>query len=185
MGREKWPPKRARLCEDHFTIYQFEEDSLAGRKRLKPAAVPSIFCAHQSAIVSDNSRSSMAPDKSEEAGLSPSKLGGTGAQQSVDTSQHSLPASQATVIPAKSDRVLCLEHRLDLEQKRWRKAEKESANCVPFKSIHKRPTCKSCTCFCVCGVDKQAVTSRCLSADIFIFRCRGSKELPLRCNYAF
>ncbi|XP_075735768.1 uncharacterized protein LOC142776279 isoform X3 [Rhipicephalus microplus] len=94
MGREKWPPKRARLCEDHFTIYQFEEDSLAGRKRLKPAAVPSIFCAHQSAIVSDNSRSSMAPDKSEEAGLSPSKLGGTGAQQSVDTSQHSLPASQ-------------------------------------------------------------------------------------------
>ncbi|KAL3214452.1 hypothetical protein MRX96_034918 [Rhipicephalus microplus] len=49
----------------------------------------------------------------------------TGDQQSVVTSQHSLPASQATVIPAKSDRVLCLERRLDLEQKRWRKAERE------------------------------------------------------------
>ncbi|KAL3247795.1 hypothetical protein MRX96_056869 [Rhipicephalus microplus] len=68
MGREKLPPKRARLSEDHFTLDQFEEDSLAGRKRLKPVAVPSIFC------VSDNGRSSLAPDKSEEAGLSPSKL---------------------------------------------------------------------------------------------------------------
>ncbi|KAL3247796.1 hypothetical protein MRX96_056870 [Rhipicephalus microplus] len=49
----------------------------------------------------------------------------TGPHQSVDSSQHSLPASQATVIPAKSDRVLDLERRLDLEQKRRRKAERE------------------------------------------------------------
>ncbi|KAL3218888.1 hypothetical protein MRX96_031254 [Rhipicephalus microplus] len=140
MGREKLPPKRARLCEDHFTLDQVEEDSRAGRKRLKSAAVPSIFCgevkfkqlsvhfanilnfiAHQRAIVSDNGRSSLAPDKSAEAGLSPSKLGEmpevsatpdipaamilehlliplstgvTGAQRSVDCSQHSPPASQ-------------------------------------------------------------------------------------------
>ncbi|KAH8027525.1 hypothetical protein HPB51_007075 [Rhipicephalus microplus] len=95
MSREKLPPKKTRLCEDHFTLDQFEEDSLAGRKRLKAAAVPSIFC------------------------------GVTGAQQPVDSSQHSLPASQATVILAKSDRVLDLERGLDLEQKRRRKAKRE------------------------------------------------------------
>ncbi|KAH8028522.1 hypothetical protein HPB51_017648 [Rhipicephalus microplus] len=51
--------------------------------------------------------------------------GVTGAQQSIDSSQHSPPASQAIVIFAKSDRVLDLERRLDLEQKRRRKAERE------------------------------------------------------------
>ncbi|KAL3226642.1 hypothetical protein MRX96_024842 [Rhipicephalus microplus] len=68
-------------------------------------AVPRAKCAAQCAIVSDNGRSLLAPDKSEEAELSPSKL--------------------AIVIFGTSDRVLDLERRLDLEQKRRRKAERE------------------------------------------------------------
>ncbi|KAL1437638.1 hypothetical protein MTO96_048753 [Rhipicephalus appendiculatus] len=60
-----------------------------------------------------------------EHSLASLSTGVTGAQQSIDSSQNLLPASPGTAKPAKCERVLDLERRLDLEQKRRRKAEKE------------------------------------------------------------
>ncbi|XP_071556471.1 THAP domain-containing protein 1-like isoform X2 [Temnothorax nylanderi] len=44
IGRECWTPNRnTRLCEDHFTPDQYEQNRIDGKRKLKCNAVPSIF----------------------------------------------------------------------------------------------------------------------------------------------
>lgn len=44
IGRKNWiPTNNARLCEDHFTSDQYENDRRDGKKKLRQDALPSIF----------------------------------------------------------------------------------------------------------------------------------------------
>ncbi|RLU18372.1 hypothetical protein DMN91_008729 [Ooceraea biroi] len=44
IERKDWTPSNnSRLCENHFTPDQYEQNRIDGRRKLKPNAVPSIF----------------------------------------------------------------------------------------------------------------------------------------------